>query len=143
MFHIAFFFSHLLSSSWHFNSHVINVPQMFFDPQFLEATYTCMRIVPWELFFTMEWRGVIVYPQFPRVCFSLRPFNLHKTIPCFQPNETCDQVFHRGSNQKRRACFDPQFYIFSLTVRLIQLFFIALSFSGSLLGSLLRFFFFF
>lgn len=101
-------------------------------------------LFPGNFYFTIEWRGVIVYPQFPRVCFSLRPFNLHKTIPHFQPNETCDQVFYRGSNQKRRACFDPQFYIFQFNCASHSAFFIiVLSFSGSLLGSLLSFFFFF
>lgn len=138
------FCSHLLSSSWHFNSHVRNVPQMFFDPQFLEAMYICMGFVPWELLLYNWMKRCYYVPSFPRVYFSLRPFNLHKTIPHFQPNETCDQAFHRGSKQKRRVCFDLQFYILQFNCASHSAFFIiAFSFSGSLLGSLLKCFFFF
>ena len=117
---------------------------MFFDPQFLEAMYICMGFVPWELLLYNWMKRCYYVPSFPRVYFSLRPFNLHKTIPHFQPNETCDQAFHRGSKQKRRVCFDLQFYILQFNCASHSAFFIiAFSFSGSLLGSLLKCFFFF
>ena len=110
---------------------------------FLEAMYTCMDFVPWELLLYNWMKRCYYVSSSPRVYFSLRPFNLHKKPPHFQPNETYDQVFHRGSNQKRRICFDLQFYILQFNCASHSAFFIAFSFSGSLLGSLLRFFFFF